>query len=54
MQQKFKATDSNGDGSLDLAEAQTGMPGLAERFSTVDANNDGKVTPDELRAGKRR
>jgi len=54
MQQKFKAADTNGDGSLDLAEAQTGMPGLAERFSTVDANNDGKITPDELRAARMR
>lgn len=52
MQQKFKATDTNGDGSLDLAEAQTGMPWLAERFSAVDANNDGKVTRDECRAAK--
>ena len=54
MQQKFKDADRNGDGSLDLAEAQTGMPRLAERFATVDANNDGMVTPDELRAAKRR
>ena len=54
MRQKFEAADKDRDGSLDLAEAQTGMPGLAERFSAVDADNDGKVTPDELRAAKMR
>lgn len=52
MREHFKAADTNGDGALDLAEAQTGMPGLAERFSSVDANGDGKITPDELRAAK--
>lgn len=54
MRQEFQAADKNGDSSLDLAEAQTGMPWLAERFSKVDANNDGKVTPDECRAAKMR
>ena len=33
---------------IDLAEARTAMPRLAEKFSTVDADNDGKVTADEL------
>ena len=48
--ERFKAADVNGDGSIDLAEAQTGLPQLAEKFSTVDADNDGKVTVDELKS----
>jgi Ca2+-binding EF-hand superfamily protein len=48
--ERFKAADANADGGIDLAEAQTAMPRLAEKFSTVDADNDGKVTADELRS----
>ena len=51
--ERFKAADTDGDGAIDLAEAQVGLPGLAAEFSTVDTNGDGKVTPDELRAAKR-
>jgi hypothetical protein len=49
-EERWKAADTNGDGALDLAEAQTGMPRLAEKFSSVDADNDGKVTREEIRA----
>jgi Ca2+-binding EF-hand superfamily protein len=52
--ERFKAADVNGDGGIDLAEAQTGLPQLAEKFSTVDADNDGKVTVDELKSLHRR
>jgi len=52
--ERFKAADANADGGIDLAEAQTAMPKLAEKFSTVDADNDGKVTADELRSLHRR
>jgi Ca2+-binding EF-hand superfamily protein len=52
--ERFKAADANGDGGIDLAEAQTGLPKLAEKFSAVDADNDGKVTPAELKALHRR
>jgi Ca2+-binding EF-hand superfamily protein len=52
--ERFKAADTNGDGAIDLAEAQTGLPSLAEKFSSVDSNNDGKVTADELKALHRR
>ena len=52
--ERFKAADANADGGIDLAEAQTAMPRLAEKFSTVDADNDGKVTADELKSLHRR
>jgi Ca2+-binding EF-hand superfamily protein len=54
VEERWKAADTNGDGAIDLAEAQTGMPKLAEKFTTVDADNDGKVTPEELKALRHR
>jgi Ca2+-binding EF-hand superfamily protein len=50
---RWTAADADGDGALDLAEAQTGMPKLAEHFSSFDANNDGKVTQQEMREHRR-
>ena len=47
---RVKAADTNGDGVLDLAEVQTGLPGLAGKFMMLDKNGDGLLTPDELRA----
>jgi hypothetical protein len=44
---KFTSADSNQDGSLTLAEAQTGAPKLAEKFSSI-TNGDGKISADEF------
>lgn len=45
----FKRWDTNGDGVVDKAEwTAAGRP--EERFAMVDANNDGKITLDELKA----
>lgn len=49
-QEQFTAADKDRDGSITLTEAQAGMPKLAEKFSSVDANSDGKVSADELNA----
>jgi len=54
MRMAFKSADRNGDGALDKAEAEAGMPMLAEHFAKVDADQDGKVTREELRAHMRR
>lgn len=54
MKKRFKAADTNGDDALDLAEVQAGMPWMAERFSTMDADKDGKLTRDECRAAMKR
>jgi Ca2+-binding EF-hand superfamily protein len=48
--ESFKTADSDGDGSLSLAEAQSGMPMLASKFSTIDSDRDGRVTKQELAA----
>ena len=47
---KFKAADKDGDGALTKDEAQAGLPHLAKHFDQIDANHDGKVTEDEIRA----
>ena len=45
-----KAADTNHDGMLDLAEVQTGLPALAGKFTQIDKNGDGLLSPEELRA----
>lgn len=47
---KFKAADKDGDGALSKEEAEAAkMPHIAKNFDAIDANKDGKVTPEELR-----
>lgn len=52
----WKKRDTNGDGRISRAEAQANAPRLAERFDQVDANKDGFVTAEEMKAahGKHR
>jgi Ca2+-binding EF-hand superfamily protein len=49
---QFTAADTDRDGSITLTEAQSGMPTLVEKFSTLDSNSDGKLSMDELKAHK--
>lgn len=43
--------DTNGDGSVDLAEIQAVHPDLtAEKFNKADGNGDGLLSRDEMRA----
>ncbi len=53
-EQRFNGADANGDGAIDLAEAQTGMPRMAEHFGRVDADQNGLVTRQEMRAVARK
>ena len=48
--EQFTAADKDHDGSLTLAEAQAGAPKLAEKFATLDANGDGKLSAAEWSA----
>ena len=50
FEEQFKKADTDGDGALSKAEAEKNMPRLAKDFDAIDANKDGKVTPDEIRA----
>ena len=47
---KFNAADKNHDGKLTLAEAQAGMPRVAEHFSYIDSQGRGYVTLDQILA----
>jgi Ca2+-binding EF-hand superfamily protein len=50
MQQRLKAADKDQDGKISKAEADASLPRLAKNFPTIDANNDGFITRDEMRA----
>jgi Ca2+-binding EF-hand superfamily protein len=47
-EERWKAADKDGDGSLSRAEAEASMPHMAERFEKFDANGDGMVSRDEM------
>ena len=46
-EERFKAADKDGDGSLTREEA-TGMPKVAKNFDAVDADKSGTVTKKEI------
>ncbi len=52
-EERYRSADSNGDGSIDLAEAQTRMPRAADRFVDIDADGNGLLTREELRSAMR-
>lgn len=51
--QRFNKADTDGDGVLSLAEAEKEMPRLARHFEKVDANQDGRVTREEIEAARK-
>jgi Ca2+-binding EF-hand superfamily protein len=48
----FKKLDTDGDGRVSLAEAQAGAPRLAAHFEEIDANKDGFITTQEMKAAR--
>ena len=48
--EQWSAADKDRDGQLTLAEAQAGMPTVADKFASIDANGDGKISGDEFSA----
>jgi len=51
--ERFKQADLDGNSSLSKEEAEKGMPRVAKDFDAIDADKDGQVTQDELRASMR-
>ena len=51
FERQFNAADKDGDGALTRQEAEAaGMRHILESFDRIDANKDGKVTQEEIRA----
>jgi len=49
MVERLKAADINGDGLISKQEAQA-LPMIAKHFDEIDTNQDGQLSPEELRA----
>ena len=50
MRARFIFLDSNGDEALTLAELGNDAPKLTQHFTQMDANRDGRLVPQEMRA----
>lgn len=48
--ERMKEADANGDHMLSKDEMSKGMPRMAAHFDEIDADHDGKVSVEELRA----
>ena len=49
MLERLKQADTNGDGMLSRDEAKA-LPMISKNFDAIDANHDGQITMEELRA----
>ena len=49
MAERLKQADTNGDGMLSRDEAAA-LPMISKHFDEIDANHDGQITMEELRA----
>ena len=52
MREKLRGLDANGDRALSRAEIGDKAPRLAEHFADFDLDRDGRLTRDEIRAGR--
>lgn len=52
MREHARALDTDGDKSLSRAEIGDKMPKLSESFAAIDLDNDGRLSGQELRAGR--
>ena len=52
--ERLRALDTDGDSQLSRGEIGESMPRLAADFDRLDANRDGKLSREEMRAGRDR
>jgi EF hand len=48
--EKMRAADTNGDGLISRQEADASLPRVAKHFEEIDANKDGQLSREEMRA----
>ena len=48
--ERLQAADANQDGFIDKTEADAKLPRVAKNFDKLDANRDGRLSPEEFRA----
>jgi len=53
LAEQFRRADSDGNGMLSRAEAERAAPLLARQFDAIDADRDGQISPEEIRAFRR-
>ena len=53
IRERFNDADQDSDRALSRDEVGRAAPRLQENFDNIDANRDGKATPDEIRAFRR-
>ena len=50
VREHLAAADRNGDGYIDRAEADAGLPRIAKHFDQLDADGDGRLSRAELKS----
>jgi hypothetical protein len=50
LEQKFDTANTSHDGKLTQAQAQAGMPRIAQHFNEIDTNRQGYITLDQIKA----
>ena len=53
LAEQFRRADTDGNGMVSRAEAERAAPMLAKQFDAIDANRDGQISPEEIRAFRR-
>lgn len=53
LAEQFRRADADGNGMLSRAEAERAAPLLAKQFDAIDANRDGRISAEEIRAFRR-